>query len=116
MPDVCVDLALHIFELIEFFHGLAMVFHDDTSYLVKCFRIEEAEFSSAIAQDEAVGVVRQAPALPFVLNAAHLAQGGAIVDKGDLCLPCELDQGAAPVCEAFGKVLARNIDELQNAT
>ena len=52
---------------------------------------------------------------PVIGERAQKAEGGAVVDERDVVLPGELDEGAAPVGEAFGEVLAGHVMELQDA-
>ena len=75
--------------------------------------IEEAERCGAVAEDEVFAVLGEAPAFAVVVKGAQKAESGAVVDEGDVRLPGELDEGAAPVGEAFGEVLAGDIVELR---
>jgi hypothetical protein len=50
-----------------------------------------------------------------VRNGPEEVQICAVIDENDVILPGELDQGVAPVGEAFGKVLAGHVLELEDA-
>jgi len=66
MPDVGVNLAVNVLELIELVDGLAVVFDDDAAQLMEGCRIEKAEGRGAVGEDEAFAVLGEAPAFTAV--------------------------------------------------
>ena len=69
----------------------------------------------AVGEDEVFAVGGEAPAVAVVVKGAQQAKAEAVVDEGDVRLPGELDEGAAPRGEAFGEVLLRDGRGLQHA-
>src|SRR6202034_3341053 len=64
---------------------------------------------------EALAVVGEAPAFAVVVHCAQQAKTEAVVDEGNVRLPGELNERAAPRGEAFSKVLAGDRVGLQDA-
>ena len=60
-------------------------------------------------------VLGEPPALAGVGQGAQKMKAEAVVDQGSVVLPGELDEGVAPVGEAFGEVFVRDLLELEDA-
>src|SRR5689334_16905701 len=90
VPDVRVNLALHVFELVQLKDGPAVVRDVDRALDLVRARVDEAYLRRAVAEDERVGVVRQAPAFAGVCELAGLLESLRVVDEALLALPGEL--------------------------
>src|SRR5215212_479305 len=74
-PDVGVDFALHIFELVEALDRFAAKRDPDPLALRHRRRIEEAQLAGAVAHDDVLAVLGERPALAGI---AELALGAEI--------------------------------------
>src|SRR4029077_13139452 len=69
VPDVRVDLIVDVFEFVQLLDRMSsLVGHMNATLLAKILRIEKAQISRSIAQDQLLAVVRQAPALALVFE------------------------------------------------
>ena len=103
------------FELVEVGNRFSVFLYDDGADLLEGLRIEEAEGCAAVREDDVRGVVGQPPAFAAVGQCAQQAKAEAVINEGDVRLPGELDEGAAPVSEAFAEVLGVEALALQRA-
>ena len=78
--------------------------------------IEKADGCAAVALDQVFAVLRQSPAFVVVIKGAQQAKAEAIVNKSNVRQPGELNQSAAPIGQAFGKVLVMERRILQHAS
>ena len=95
MPHIGVDLAAHIFELIQVGHGGAVILDRDAANLMKTCGVKEAQSGTAVAEDQILAIFCQAPAFAVVVEGAQQAKAEAVIDECDVRLPCELDERAA---------------------
>ena len=92
-----------------------MILHRDVPDLAESLGIEEVDLARSVAFDQIPAVLGQPPAFAVVMKGFKQAEAEAVVDKGDMRLPGELDQRAAPWGESLGKVLAGHGRRLQYA-
>jgi len=92
-----------------------VILHVDVADFTKRRGVEETNGGGAVREDEVFAVGGEAPALAVVVQGAQQAEAEAVVDEDEVRLPGELDEGAAPRGEAFGKILRRDGRRLQHA-
>lgn len=92
-----------------------MIFDRDAPQLTKGGWVEEAEGGGAVGEDKTFAVLGEPPTLACVGEGVEEVEGDAVINQRDVALPCELNKSAAPLGEAFGKVLAGNVLELEDA-
>ena len=68
MPDVGVDLAVNVFELVQLGDRGAAIFDVDVADLAESGGIEEAERRGAVAQDQVLAVLGEPPAFAVVVK------------------------------------------------
>ena len=78
------------------------------------FRIEKAKISRSVAHNQPRAIVSQTPPFAFVGKRFEHREAETVVDKSLVCLPRQLNQVAAPIGEAFAKILGRQVMFLQN--
>src|SRR5215470_9324630 len=116
MPDIREDFAANELEFVQVLDRLAVpVDYIQAPQHLKCFRIQEAERGSAIAQDQAFLVVSEPPAFALIVERAQQFEAGAVVDETFAGSPRELNQAAAPIGQAFAEILRGKIIFLENA-
>ena len=115
MPHVGVDLAVDVFELVQIGHGLPVIAYVNVPHLAESSGVEEANLCRAVAENQVFAVGGEPPAVAVVVKRAQQAKAKAVVNEGNVGLPGELHQCAAPRGKAFGKVLLRHCGRLQRA-
>ena len=81
--------------------------HGDAARFAKRFGVDEAKLRCAVAHDEVVAVLGQAPAFAFI---AKLGNGREVIEFPDEALtmaPGQADQPVFPVDDAFAEILRR---------
>jgi len=91
VPDVGVDDAIDVFELVELIDEGGAVVDDDVAGLGKIGGIAEAKGGGAVAGDEFGGGAGDAPAFAVVVKGGEGLEGGAIEDEAGVGLPGPLD-------------------------
>jgi len=105
VPDVGVDDAIDVFELVELVNEGGAVVDDNVAGLGKVGGIAEAEGRGAVAGDELGSGAGDAPAFAVVVEGREGAEGGAIEDEAGVGLPGPFDEVGAEVDNAFAEVL-----------
>ena len=105
VPDVGVDDAVDVFELVELVDEGGAVVDGDAAGLGEVGGIAEAEGGGAVAGDEFGGGAGDAPAFAVVVEGGEGAEGGAVEDEAGVGLPGPLDEVGAEVDDAFAEVL-----------
>src|SRR5205085_12605371 len=90
VPDICVDLAVDVLQLVQILDRPLALGHADLAVNPKRLRIEEFQGGRAVAHDQVPAIVSQPPALPAVADAAKSSERLPIVDKSGLVLPGKL--------------------------
>jgi len=91
VPDVGVDFAVDVLELVELVDGFGAVFDDDVAGLGEGVRVAEAEGGGAVAGDEFLSGAGDAPAFAVVVELVHDSQGEAIKHETGVGLPGPLE-------------------------
>src|SRR6185369_6060987 len=114
VPDVRVNLTLHIFQLVQFLDWLTPVRHVNTSRHSKIYRVEKPESTRSVAQYQRLPVRREAPTLALIVKLTRVSKRLRIVDKTDVVLPRELVNLAIQRGDAFREIRDGHVDFLQD--
>ena len=96
VPDVGVDFAVDVFELVEEGDGCALVGDGDVADFVEVFGVAEAEGGGAVGGDDVGGVVGHAPAFAGVGEVGEGMEGGAVVDEAECWIARSTGRGWGP--------------------
>src|SRR5690606_30113417 len=107
VPDVGPDFAVDVLELVQAGDGLAAVAHGDLAHDREAVRIEKLQRRRAVAHDQELAVVREAPALSAVREGLDHVERLDVVDDADLILPGELIEPIAEDRDALAEEIAR---------
>jgi len=107
VPDVRINLALDVLQLVEFLDRSSRVPDDNVASLCESRRVAETERRAAVAGDDFAIGAGHAPALAGVLELLDRPQREAVVDEADMRLPGPLVDVRAPVDDTFAKILRR---------
>src|SRR5580704_6728511 len=109
VPDVCVNLVLDEFELIEVVDDLAGVFDHDVVGFLESVWIAKPEGRRAVAGDEFRGVVSHAPSFTGVAELRDGLECETVVDETEVRLPCPLEKVRSPVDDPLAEIFRRKI-------
>src|SRR5687768_10281175 len=101
MPDVGVHLTADVLELVQIPDGNSAIGDRDTSDFAKRVRMQEAELVGSVAENEALLISSQAPALASVSKGPTHGKSCQVVHEGDVGLPGQLHELTVPFREAF---------------
>lgn len=117
LPDVGVDFTSYPLELIEVFDWPSRLVRDSQAANgPERIGLQEAQVGAAIAHNQLGRIVSQSPPFTFVGNGSLHGEAEAVVNKGFVGSPCQLNQRAAPVRQALTEDLGREIMFLQNGS
>src|SRR6185436_14398139 len=124
--NVRVDLAVDELQLIEIFDRLVSVENFEAAQLRESFRIQKSQLRGAVAHDESVFVMSEAPSVTWIVENRLGFEGRNVVHHADLVSEVsfdvleeftqvprgripppsrrQLEQPAAPLGQAFGEV------------
>ena len=120
VPDVGVDLWLavgggDVFELVEVADGGGAIFDEEGAGDVEGVGVAEAQGGGAVGGDELGGGAGDAPAFAGVVELCPGgAERGAVEDEAEVGLPGPLEEGVAPVDDAFAEVLGGDLPVLED--
>ena len=109
VPDIGVDFALDVLQLVELLDGSRAVVNDDVARFPERDGIAETQRAGAVAGDDGGFVVGHAPALAGVGELADGAEGEAVVDEAGVGLPGPLVEIGPPVDNALAEILRRDL-------
>jgi hypothetical protein len=115
MPDVGVNLSVHIFQFIQLLDRLTvLVRHMQSPRHAKRLRIKESQCRAPIAHDQLRLIVREPPTLSCVVERAQQRKAEAVIHESLVRLPRQLNQIATAVGQPFAEILGRQVVLLQN--
>src|ERR1700722_15574602 len=109
VPDICVNLVLDEFELIEVVNDLAGVFDHDVEGFLESVWISEPEGCGPIASDEFRSVVSHAPSFAGVGELRDRLECETVVDETDVRRPCPLENVRSRVDDPLPEIFRRKI-------
>src|SRR5439155_18776417 len=113
--DIRVNLAADVLQLIELRYRFALVVHVQMSDFLESLEIPEIERGRAIAHDQPLAVLGDAPAFSRVVEGTDLPERRAVIHEADLGLPGQLNQVVLPKNKSFAEVGARQIHALKHS-
>jgi hypothetical protein len=117
LPDIGINFICYPFEFIEVFDWPARLVRDSQAANgMERLGIEKSQVGGAVAHDQLSWVVGQAPTFAFVGHGLLRREAEAVVNKGFVGGPGQLNQRAAPVRQALAEDVRREIVFLQNVS
>src|SRR5262245_25698076 len=109
MPDVGVDLSLHILEFVQFIDRCLAVDNSDASLDLKRRGIEKPQMVCAIAQNYRMLVVGKSPPFTAIRECPKLLKAISVVTEAHLMLPGQLVDFVAENRDSFREVRRRHV-------
>src|SRR5437660_1248153 len=113
MPDVRINLALDVFQLIEPVNGGGAVLHHHLPGFFEGGGVAEPKCRGAIARNDLIVRVSHTPALAGIEKLFDQTKAEAIVDEAHVRLPGPLINVWPPVDNALTEIPGRKIKMLQ---
>src|SRR3954452_16797374 len=79
VPDIGVDLAVDVLDLVDVVDGFSAVLHCQAADFLEGCGIEEAQGGGAVAEDEGLAILGEAPAFPVKRKRAQQAEAEAVI-------------------------------------
>src|SRR5262249_29042361 len=86
----------------------------DASDFAQALRVPEAQLGGAVAHDDALAILSEAPPFAWVLELTLRLETGEVVNETDVRLPGQLQQPVLPVDNAFTKILFGEVPLLEH--
>src|SRR5689334_18541139 len=114
VPDVRIDLAVHVFELVQLVHRSRTVDYVNRLRDFKISWVDEPDLIRTVAQNQRLSVSRKSPTLPLVIELTGTFERLRVVDKTDMVLPGKLVDFPVQHSDAFREVRLRHVDFFQD--
>jgi hypothetical protein len=116
LPDVGVDLALDVLELVQVRDRFSLVGHGESPHFAEGARVPVVQGGGAVAHDEAAPVMGHAPALDAVVELLEESESLPVVDEPDARRPGELVDAISEDRDPLAEILGKELRPLENAS
>src|SRR5438067_958975 len=103
MPDIGIDLALDVFQLVKILHRASVIPDRDRVPHLESDRIPEGKRCRTVARDDLSRGPGHAPSLAVVGELPDRSEREPVIDEAGMRLPCPLVEVRSPIHDAFSE-------------